>query len=242
VRRFFVALFAIAVVSACNTANTSQPPVSPSARLAPTGLASAAPGTPFDLGADTLLFTDDLQARTGWDIFSAPTGQVEYGNGTLKMNFDIVGSIWSDREIGDRWNVVRVEGTVRLENADGAAGLMCGSGPQDHIGGVVNTDGQWFVVETVANNTHEVAHGELQTSNALGVYHLGVECAGTASGTLRLQMTVDGVPVAPFERSTGPADFDRGVAFASIGSTDFTAEFDDIEVYGGSNPPRSAGL
>ena len=186
------------------------------------------------MGADTLLLRDDLETQTDWDLVEAPTGKVEYGVGTLRMSFDLVGSIWSDRELEGRWNVLRVEGVVHLLDADGAAGFMCGSGPLDHIGGVVNTAGDWFVVETVNGDTHQLQSGALQNPSSLDEYHLAVECSGTATGALRWRMLVDGVAVPPFERSTGPLDFDRGVAFASIGSVDFTAEFDDVLIYGGS--------
>ena len=186
------------------------------------------------MGVDTFLLQDDLETQNGWDLVDAPTGQVKYGDGTLEMSFDLVGSIWSDREVQGRWNVLRVEGVIYLKDAAGAAGFMCGSGSLDHVGGVVNTKGDWFVVETVAGNTQQLQSGGLQTVNPQGVYHLAVECAGTATGALRWRMLVDGVPVPTFERATGPVDFDRGVAFASIGSVDFNAGFDDVVIYGGS--------
>jgi hypothetical protein len=229
------AIAAIALVCSCTgTAERSAPSSARETGAAPIGTGSPPPSIPVGIGANTFLLHDDLQTDSGWDIFTAQTGEVKYGEGTLMMSFDVVGSIWSDREVGSRWNVLRVEGTVHLENAAGAAGLMCGSGPLDHIGGVVNRDGNWFVVETVDGNTRQLQTGHLQTPNPVGVYHLAVECAGTATGSLRWRMVVDGVPVPVFERATGPADFDRGVAFASIGSVDFVAEFDDVSVYGGS--------
>ena len=111
---------------------------------------------PPGIGADTFLLKDDLETQSGWDVVDAPTGHVEYGDGTLEMSFDVVGSIWSDRELEARWNVLRVEGVVYLKDAAGAAGLMCGSGALDHVGGVVNTKGDWFVVETVGGDTQQL--------------------------------------------------------------------------------------
>lgn len=251
-----IALVAMALVSSCTgtagpTTSTTVSPTSagspsptpmlttispPAGSATPTGSGSTSPTVPPGIGADTFLLRDDLETQSGWGTGDAPpTGRVEYGDGTLEMSFDIVGSIWSNRELEGRWNVLRIEGVVYLRNAAGAAGFMCGSTRSDHVGGVVNTRGRWFVVETVDGNTQQLQSGALQTPNPLGVYHLAVECAGTATGALRWRMLVDGAPVPTFERSTGPVDFDRGVAFASIGSVDFTAEFDDVVIYGGSD-------
>jgi hypothetical protein len=201
----------------------------------PTTSATAGPTAPAGIGADTFLLQDDFETQSGWGVGPAPpTGRTDYGDGTLVISFDIVGSVWSNREVEGRWNVLRVEGLIHLRDAAGAAGLMCGSTRQDHVGGVVNTSGDWFFVEGVDGNTNQLERGDLDVPNPAGVYHVAVECAGTATGALRWRMLVDGDPVASFERPSGPVDFDRAVAFASIGSVDFNAEFDDVVVYGGS--------
>jgi hypothetical protein len=230
------ALGTISLVSAC-VGIGAPTDVAKSARPS---IVDASPGasaaTSAGIGADTLLLQDDFSDnQSGWDVFTAPTGDVAYGDGNLVISFDKLGSIWSNREVGAHWNVLRVEGVISLgQTVRGAAGFMCGAERLDHVGGVVNTSGKWFFVETVDGNTTAFESGPLPAPDPLGVYDVAVECAGTATGALRWRLVVDGSQVMTLERPTGPTDFDRGVAFASIGSVDFSVAFDDVAVFGGS--------
>jgi hypothetical protein len=236
-RGVVVALLAVAVGCACTVpAGAPASPGLTAGRPSPTNPASAS-GSGEQLpaiGAETLLLEDDLQTPSGWDIFTTPPGRIEYGDGRLAMSFDVEGSLWSDREVGSGWQVLRMEGVVRLQNAAGAAGFMCGTSAQDHIGGVVTVGNKWFVIETAHSATQQLASGDLENPTTTGQHRIAVECAGTSAGAFRLWMAVDGNAVPPFQRDAGPATFDRGVAFASTSSPGFTTDFDDIVIYGGS--------
>lgn len=223
---------------------TASPASSSAANTSPGPLVSAQV-TDTGIGADTFLLRDDFaDPASGWDVGPNIAGVTAYVDGNLVISFDQVGSIWSNREFDARWNVMRMEGQISLKDAAGAAGFMCGESRVDHVGGVVNTSGKWFFVETADGNTRSLESGSLAASNPLGVYDVAVECAGTATGAFRWRLIVDGAQVTTLERPDGAADFGRAVAFASIGSVDFNAQFDDVTVYGGSQflgfPPSFA--
>lgn len=161
---------------------------------------------------------------------------IAYAEGGLRVEF-LLGdkSLWSWRPLKDVWNVVRVTGRVTLGEGSGAAGWMCGASKDDFAGAVVNNKGEWVFIEIVDGRTDALDRGPLPSPLAAKAARvMTVECAGTATGALRLRVVVDGQEVATFERATGMATFDRVAVYADTTVPGFFAAFDDAEASGGT--------
>lgn len=204
--------------------------------------ASPSPSSPVGFVADTEIFSDAFSdpASTSWGTGTEETGSIGYVDGALRIDFvEPVTSLWSWRLLGEERNVLRISGRVVLTDASGAAGWMCGASPSDLLAGVINSDGQWVLVEVVSANAEKprstsLDSGALPEALAGSRDHLVTfECAGTATGALRLRMLVDDQEVATLEREDGLASFDRVAAYADTAQSGFAATFDDIEVAGG---------
>jgi hypothetical protein len=200
--------------------------------------AIAQPAIRAEPDADTAIFTDDFSdADSGlWGTGDRAQGTIAYADGGLRVEF-LQGekSLWSWRELGEAWDVVRVGGRVTLGEGPGAAGWMCGTGADDLVGAVMNTNGEWVFIEIVAGRTGALDRGPLpSTLPQTSEHEVTLECAGTGTGALRMRMAVDGQQVATLERPTGIASFDRVAVYADTTTPGFVAAFDDAEASGGS--------
>lgn len=220
------------------TAATDSPPSGSSASPSEPSPSPTEPG----FHADTALFTDDFSdsSSQSWGTGTQDTGSIAYAEGGLRIDFaQPVNSLWSWRLLGDTWNVVRVSGRVTLATGSGSAGWMCGATANDLVAAVVNTAGEWVFVEVEGRpgsrpRSTSLQSGRLPDGVAAGTSHLlTLECAGSATGALRLRMLVDEVEVATFERGNGLERFDRVAAYADTTEAGFAATFDDAAVTGG---------
>ncbi|MGI8533971.1 MAG: hypothetical protein ACR2LP_03735 [Candidatus Limnocylindrales bacterium] len=220
---------------------SAVPSLTDGASTSPSAQASGSlvPGTGFE--ADMPIFEDDFsRPSTDWGRGELDQGSLDYQDGTFVIEFaQAQASLWSRRSFGAAWDVVRVSGSLDIgsqaDTAEGAAGLMCGNEAGDHVGGLVNSAGEWvfFTIEDAA--TSPLGRGLLPTTDSDGRYDLGLECAGTDTGALRLRLTVGGQEVAVFERvDAGLPTFERAGMYAESADVGFIAIFDDVEVTGGT--------
>lgn len=214
---------------------TASPTAVPTIEPTPTAVATA---TETGSG-ETVLFNDDFDdpGASSWETFELEKGSVSYDLGGLLISFNESGSIWSDRLLDAHWNALRIDGYVSLGIGSGSAGWMCGSSASDHVGGLVTSENRWVLAETSTNRSTELDGGPLPVGDEDDIFQLTVECAGTATGALRVRLLVDGQEFGRFERVTGPVDFDRVVAFASsFGEFGvFSALFDRVAVTGATD-------
>jgi hypothetical protein len=228
--------------AATPAATTSPSPAlsaAPSSTAGPSAPSTATPsGSPAvggGFGADTPVLQDDFEAGAGdWGIGSLDEGSAEVSGGALRIAITQAGvSLWSPHTFTPTFDVLRVEGSVTIEEGTGAAGLSCGDITSTLVGGVVTHDGQWHLFESLAGATTFLESGTLEPPPD-GSARLTVECAGTNTGALRLRLQVDGVEAGTFERATGPDTFDRAAAYAEADAEPISTMFDDIAVSGGS--------
>lgn len=221
------------------TLSSGAPPSAvPSASAAPTASAVASVSPAVGFHADTAIFSDDFSDADGvrWGAGDREQGRVAYADGELRVELTLAEkSLWSWRRLGDPWNVVRVTGRVTLGEGPGAAGWMCGSSPDDFVGAVMNNDREWVFIEIAAGRAGALDRGPLPSTLRDSTDHeLTLECAGTATGALRMRMVVDDQEVATFERATGIATIDRVAVYADTTVPGFVASFDDAEASGGT--------
>jgi hypothetical protein len=134
--------------------------------------------------------------------------------------------------------VVRVEATVE-RTSDGSTfeypGLLCGSAER-MIGGALGSNG-WRVFIALGEPNVQIL--DLQTDGPSfvleGRQRLALECAGTSTGPLRMQVWLDDVLVAAYvdPGASGPAAFDR-IGFYFEGGAGSVLATDDVAAYGGS--------
>jgi hypothetical protein len=219
---------------------TESPTLAPTlaSTATPTSLPTGSPSNGTGFGADTPIFSDDFSDTTSnaWGTGVRTEGTIEYADGGIRISFtQAPASLWSWHDPGTPWNTMSASGRVLLGTGDGSAGWACGIGEGEFVGGVVNNSAEWTLFEIVASTTTELDSGPLpETVIVSTFYDIGIECAGTATGALRLRMEVDGDEVATFERDTGPANFDRAAVYASTAEAGFSVLFDDAAAFGGT--------
>lgn len=194
-----------------------------------------------DFGADTEIFRDDFSDTSGgWTTPSYATGWGAAYDDSEALRLDMASSgaaLSKSGPVDDvRWDVLRVEGTFTAEAAptEGYFGLLCGASADDLVGALVGNNGQWAFLRQSGQLTSVLAREEAGLHVESGTpVRLTLECAGTATGSLRLQLSLGPTVVASFGGSEGPASFDRVGAYAeAIGDT-FSVLLDDVVAFGG---------
>ena len=226
-------------------APTESPTVAPSASPAPT--ASAEPTGELGFDDRDVVFSDDLSDPTGecvdatvalpdcWGIGVTGGGAIAYVDGALQ--FDTASDtswMWSRRELGSTNTTMRIAAEF-MPSSEGSFGILCGSGDELLFGVLVGTDGSWSFVK-VAGDAAE----ELQSDESAGLSvpigassPLALECAGTASGMLRMQLWLENTGlVAIYEADEGPENFDRAAVYVDAASDSFSVQVDNLIAFG----------
>ncbi len=249
----------VASPSVAATTSSTTTPTSPNTTATP---APAPSGTPLptqpgasptsgDFGANTLLFTDDFSDTSGgWATPSYNQGtNITYDpTETLKLNMVSSAGYSASGAIDDQaWDVLRVEGTLLPEAGDnlGYFGLLCGDATDDLYGAVISNHGRYVFLRMEGLITR-VLFMELATLPVTSgsPVRIRLECAGTATGSLRLQLSVGSTVIDTYQGADGPESFRHvGVFGEAIGDT-FVVFLDDVEAFGGvaSDLPPAASL
>jgi hypothetical protein len=208
----------------------------------PSPVPSASPTVPPEelasLGADALAFEDDFSDASLWVTGETGGGQVRYDAEQLAI--DVTGqnqSLWTWRRLDDESQVVRIEGPVTLNDADGAAGWTCGTAAGAYVIGIANTT-EWIVGTIIDGQNAAIKRGPLPDGIDLsegGTATIALECAWVnpiGAPETRVLMWVDGALVADATAAVAEA-FDRVGAYADVGTPAMNARFDDASVLTG---------
>ena len=195
-----------------------------------------------------MLFDDDLSDPAGqctaavtslpgcWGIGNTPGGSIAYAGGALEFNTNSSGAwMWSRRVVDSTNATMRIAGEF-VPTSDGRFGLLCASGDANLYGALVGTDGSWAFV----NTTGDVAAQVLLANNAAGLSvpigestAMAVECAGLATGSLRMTLFLGQTgPVAIYEATDGPDNFDRAATYAEAKSDGFSVDLRNAIAFG----------
>lgn len=213
----------------------------------PTDTVSDTPGPPLtpdpsqavieDFGADTLIFADDFSDDTsGWGVTAQDFGSIAYSGGTLAFTSAAESNwMWSRRMLDQDWNVVRVE-AVMVPSAAGTGGLLCANNDDELFGALVTTSGGWSFVRLTDEGvsvllTDEQAGWNVPAGLATTV---ALDCAGTATGAMRMQVSLPDIGLgASYEGTEGADSFDRVAIYAESAAHPFSLAVDNLFAYGG---------
>jgi hypothetical protein len=230
-----------AAPSGTPSATQSAPPTATAAPTTTAGPSASSGPTPQpsgDLGFDQrdVLFYDELtDPSSGWGVGTTGGGSVAYANGELQFNTASAGAwIWSRRLVNSTHATMRIASDF-MPTGDGRFGLMCASGDTQLYGVVVGTDGSWAFVSVGANGAEELL-GDSAAGLITGpgvLTHMALECAGLATGSLRMSLWLpeDGL-VATYEATDGPDNFDRAAAYVEAAATGFSVAIDTTIAFG----------
>jgi len=230
-------------------AATLPPTEVPTEAPSPTAVAteSAGPTTPQPSGGFDFDPRDLLQHETfsdpasGWGVGEVTgsdggrIGEISYTDDALQFDVDgDSGWMWTRRATGATNGTMRLAGQF-VASTEGAFGLLCASGTDFLVGGIVTTDGGWSLINIGAEGVEELA-GEADAGLDVPVGEsqlLAIECAGTATGSMRMQLWLEGTgPVGIYESDEGPANFDRAAVYAEAAADGFSARVEEMLVFG----------
>ncbi len=241
-------LCTVALAIGCSGQVIRTPDSSVSASIAPTARSPkpssalpsvvAATPAPVGFGANNELFGDDFtDTAGGWQTFSGEGGLITYDpSGALVAQVTSDASVSSFSAAIDTvsWDVVRVEAVmnVRVSGAATYLGLLCGASSEDFAGAALGSNGLWAFIRKSGTELRALGHGNGTYSLDLTrPIHLRLDCAGTDTGSMRMQMWVEGALVASNLGDDGPAAFTNvGVYVEGAGNT---VLIDDVVAYGG---------
>lgn len=208
----------------------------------PTFVTPEAPGTPGatsglieDFGANELLFSDDFSDPTsGWGVGPNAAGVTAYVDGALQMDTLSEGYwMWSSRMHALAWPVMHVEASF-TPSASGYLGLFCRRGDRDFWGGRINADGTWSFARLDGEGAHTLASQAGWAIAPGATTRLALDCAGTETGSLRLQLSLPDLGLAAsYEGSEGEERFDVAAVYTRSDAHPYSVRIDDAVVYGG---------
>lgn len=226
---------------------TATPPAEPTA-TAPQTTDTPQPTAVLGFDERDLLIQDDMtDPGSGWGVGDTGGGSIAYVDGALQLDTSSTGSwIWSHRTTANVNGTLRVAGAF-VASSDGTFGLMCSSGEEDLIGAVVDTDGGWSFVTVGAEGATELlgdadAGLDIPMGEQIPVV---IECAGLASGKLRMQMWLATGLVGIYESDEEPQNFDGAAVYVQSDSDDFSVRAEEVFVFGVSGAdgqPNADGL
>jgi hypothetical protein len=188
------------------------------------------------LGATVLSVTDDFSDPSGWDTPTTEVGTMSYDDESLLIDLTSpVGHLWSWRDLSGEVAVVRVEGTVSLERT-GAAGVMCGSDPDDaaFFVGVITSGGEWQILRYASEEATEIARGGLPAGvDPSRPTTVAVECAGLPEDGARIALFVDARFAGATSAIPSLAPFVLVGVYGTTSSGPFSAHIDDLRVVAG---------
>ncbi len=215
------------------TASPTQPPTAQ-----PTLTPGASPSGTIEQTTNDQLFDDAMDVNNGWATGSSAGGTVTFQTGGLQLAPVNPGWLWSSRPTGTQSGTLAVAGEFTPQS-DGLFGLLCDSGDQTQVGGLVSTqDGEWVFVSVDSSGLTVLDRSD---PGALDIplgqpTDLAVECGAMTTGQLRLEMWVAGAGlVAAYQQADGPSNFDHVAAYAESNSDGYTVSLTHATAYGVAN-------
>ncbi len=186
--------------------------------------------TPGATPEDLVLIDDmDDPAASRWGDTATESTTVSAEPGALRIDIrQEQGAAYSSHPLPSEYAVLLVAAEFNPA-ADGAIGVLCSASSDIHYGAAFTTNGAliFFSIEngqlTSLERINDVG-SDLQLNQAT---IFGLECAGTATGALRLVVVLPGSgPLAVYQSDEGPQTFNGiavyGEAFGSQFSVDVT--------------------
>ena len=204
------------VSTASPTISEAPTPILPSATptTAPTATLPVATASPAAVDND-LIFEDDLSdPSSGWGLNDTDLSTITYEDDALRIQVHAAdGAAFSGRSVGGEYAVLLAAAEFVPESA-GAFGLLCSSADGVHYGAALTTDGALVFFKIEGGQVES-----LDRINDIGsdfppnqTAFFGLECAGTATGALRLVAVLPGSgALAVHQIAEGPATF-NGIA------------------------------
>lgn len=141
--------------------------------------------------------------------------------------------MWSSRMHALAWPVMHVEASF-TPSASGYLGLFCRRGDRDFWGGRIHPDGTWSFARLDGEGAHTLASQAGWAIAPGATTRLALDCAGTETGSLRLQLSLPDVGVAAsYEGSEGEERFDVAAVYTRSDAHPYSVRIDDAVVYGG---------
>lgn len=207
---------------------------------------AAAQGSfPATLGASTPEFQDDVSEPGSWGLPDAHGSTTDAG-GTVEMTFESDGWMWGWRDLAAAHHpVVRVEGTVGIDEDELSGGWMCGATDTLFAFGVVDRAGDWRIGHIIDGEVTVDLEGN-GPDDFSGTGVVSVECGQENVDVTRLLLRIDGVSVGSAD--VGPlGPFDRVAMVGESESGEGSIRFDDIAAWTGTSyaptdePPSTPG-
>jgi hypothetical protein len=215
------------------TEPTPEPTIEPTAEPTADVTAAPTPETP-PAGSGDLLFVDEFDDETsGWGVGQSGDVSAQYVNGSLQLDVNAQGAaVWSTRSLSGAVAVALVAGEFRPVS-EGAFGPLC-EGDDGSLYGVVATPDGNVSFLSVINNQASVldTHEGVVDVPPVGSVLIGVECAGLATGALRMVAVSSDGPVAVYQTDQGPETFTGVAVYAEPIGDSVRVDVDAASAYG----------
>jgi hypothetical protein len=210
----------------------------PTVTAAPTPTTAPTPAPTDDPGFDQrdVDFLDELaDESSGWGVGANDGGSVAYVDGALRLDTSGTGAwLYSRRVANSTSATMRVIGDFYPTN-EGRFGPICALGEDRLFGAVVGTDGSWAFVKIDENGPEDIFGDPSAGLDVVagGSNLVALECAGTATGSLRLTLWLgESGPVATWTQPNGPENFDRAGTYVAASGEGFSVEMDNVILFG----------
>jgi len=167
-------------------------------------------------------------------------GSVAYGDGTLEVETSSDGAWeWTSNATGSTDNAVHVE-AVWTPNGSGWQGLLCIESADSVWGAMENENGKFAFIKVDDQGATVLQQGqmdELRPSEMFGTQQFALDCAGTKTGSFKMQLnpagTNSGVQYfAPVDE--GPRQFERVGIYAESTGDNHSVSVDQLLAFGGT--------
>jgi hypothetical protein len=223
---------------------TNAPTAEPTSRAtessSPLPSAAASPAPVENYGATTPLFSDTFDdPNSGWSTGTNEGGTVAYVDSALQVDTTVQGAWLAPRRLtGSTDNVVHIE-ALFTPSAPGYQGLLCANADDELWGAVVNADGMYVFIKLGSTGATLLSDDQQEPFQMLpgATTRLSLDCAGTATGGFRMQLSSPGTNIgAQYMGASGegPESFDRVGIYAESGAHPYTLRVDDLLVFGGT--------
>ena len=194
----------------------------------------------MNYGASTPLFNDSFDdPNSGWGTGTNEGGSVAYGNTTLEIQVSGDGA-WerTQRVTGSTSNAVTAEAHWTA-TGDGMVGLLCAASNDEMWGATEDAAGNYAFIKVGSQGATVLSQGQLDSlkSAADGFAQFGLDCAGTATGSFRMQVHAAGTNIGVqwfAAQDEGPATFDRVGIYAQSTADTYNVSVDAVLAFGGT--------
>jgi len=139
---------------------------------------------------------------------------------------------------GTTSNVLHVEASFSPAAA-GFQGLLCANKPDELWGAVANADGTFVFISLGPGGSTLLDSGQQEGFQVpdTGTTIIALDCAGTATGAFRMQLSFPTIGLATTYEGAideGPENFDRVGIYAESAEDGYALRVDDLSTYGGT--------